>query len=65
LEKPEIGVVTSGSVSPTLGKAVALALVQADVAEPGIVLQVEIRGKQFPAIVVGLPFYKNGTARLD
>ena len=59
----EKGAVTSGSVSPSLGKAVALALVQADVAAPGTVLQVEIRGKQFPATVVDLPFYKEGTAR--
>lgn len=60
----EKGEVTSGSVSPSLGKAVALALVQTDCAEPGTVLDVEIRGKQFPATVVDLPFYKDGTARL-
>jgi len=63
LETPAIGEVTSGSVSPSLGKAVALALVKADCAGLGTVLQVEIRGKQFPATVVNLPFYKNGTAR--
>lgn len=63
LEKPEIGVVTSGSVSPSLGKAVALALVQPDAAVLGTVLDVEIRGKRFPATVVTLPFYKEGTAR--
>ena len=59
----EIGVVTSGSVSPSLGKAVALAFVQSGHAETGRVLDVEIRGKHFPATVVDLPFYKNGTAR--
>ena len=59
----EIGVITSGSLSPSLGKAVALALVQADAAVPGTVLDVEIRGKLFPATVVYLPFYKEGTAR--
>ncbi len=63
LEKSEIGEVTSGSLSPSLGKAVALAMVQADVAVPGTVLEVEIRGKRFPATVVDLPFYKKGTAR--
>jgi len=63
LEKSEIGEVTSGSLSPSLGKAVALALVQADAAESGTVLEVEIRGKRFPATVVDLPFYKSGTAR--
>jgi aminomethyltransferase len=59
----EKGMVTSGSVSPSLGKAVALALVAPDCAEIGTVLDVEIRGKRFPATVVNLPFYKEGTAR--
>lgn len=59
----EAGEITSGSLSPSLGKAVALALVNADAAVPGTVLDVGIRGKRFPATVVGLPFYKNGTAR--
>ena len=59
----QTGMVTSGSVSPSLGKAVALAFVKAAHAAIGTVLDVEIRGKLFPAKVVELPFYKNGTAR--
>lgn len=59
----DAGEVTSGSLSPSLGKAVALALVNAEAAELGTVLDVDIRGKQFPATVTELPFYKNGTAR--
>ncbi|MEI7850835.1 MAG: glycine cleavage T C-terminal barrel domain-containing protein, partial [Kiritimatiellales bacterium] len=59
----ETGMVTSGSVSPSLGKAVALAFVKAGHAAIGTILDVEIRGKLFPAKVVELPFYKNGTAR--
>ena len=59
----EKGEVTSGSVSPSLGKAVALALVSADVADVGTVLDVEIRNKKFPATVTTLPFYKAGSAR--
>jgi len=59
----EAGAVTSGSVSPSLGKAVALAMVKTDVSEVGTILDVEIRGKRFPSKVVELPFYKNGTAR--
>jgi aminomethyltransferase len=62
-EGVETGMVTSGSVSPSLGKAVALAFVKAAHAAIGTVLDVEIRGKLFPAKVVELPFYKNGTAR--
>ncbi len=63
LEKTEIGEVTSGSVSPSLGKAVALAFVNAEHVALGTVLDVEIRGKRFPSKIVELPFYKNGTAR--
>ncbi len=59
----EAGEITSGSLSPSLGKAVALAFVKLDAAEPGTVLEVEIRGKRFPATVVALPFYKEGSAR--
>jgi aminomethyltransferase len=59
----ETGVVTSGSVSPSLGKAVALAFVKAEHAAVGTVFDVEIRGKRFPAKIVELPFYKSGTAR--
>jgi aminomethyltransferase len=62
-QSSECGAVTSGSFSPSLGKAVALALVQPDAASPGTVLDVDIRGRRFPATVVELPFYKNGTAR--
>jgi aminomethyltransferase len=59
----ETGMVTSGSVSPSLGKAVALAFVKANAAAVGNILEVEIRGKMFPAKTVELPFYKKGTAR--
>lgn len=59
----EVGEITSGSVAPSLGVAVAMAFVVPECAEEGQTLQVDIRGKQFPATVVQLPFYKEGTAR--
>ncbi len=59
----EVGEVTSGSVAPSLGHAVAMAFVKPELAELGTELEVQIRNKQFPATVVQLPFYKNGTAR--
>jgi len=59
----EVGEVTSGSVAPSLGIAVAMAFAEPEFAEVGRELQVEIRGRQFPATVVELPFYKQGTAR--
>lgn len=59
----EIGEVTSGSVAPSLGVAVAMAFVKPEFANPGRVLHVDIRGRQHPAGIVDLPFYSYGTAR--
>ncbi len=58
-----IGEVTSGSVAPSLDVAVSMAFVSCGIAEIGQMVEIDIRGKKFPAEVVGLPFYKNGTAR--
>lgn len=53
----KIGHVTSGTVSPTLGKPIAMGYVPAGDAEEGMRLQVDIRGKRTGARVVGVPFY--------
>jgi aminomethyltransferase len=53
-----IGVVTSGSPSPTLGKNIALAYVPPSYAAVGTALYVEIRGQKCKAQVVATPFYK-------
>jgi aminomethyltransferase len=53
-----VGKVTSGTLSPTLGKAIALAYVPSDLSKVGEILEVEIRGKTYPATVVKKPFYK-------
>ncbi len=53
-----VGEVTSGTWSPTLGEAVALAYVPAAAAKPGTELAVEIRGRAEPAVVVKRPFYR-------
>jgi aminomethyltransferase len=53
-----VGVVTSGTKSPTLGQAIALALVDASSAKIGTRLYVQIRGKDIPCVVVKTPFYK-------
>lgn len=52
------GVVTSGTHSPSLGEAVAMAYVATADAEPGTMVDVEIRGQRVPAEVVALPFYR-------
>ncbi|WP_208321899.1 glycine cleavage system aminomethyltransferase GcvT [Paramicrobacterium chengjingii] len=53
----EVGAVTSGILSPTLGHPIALALVAPDVAETGTELDIEVRGKRIAATVTTLPFY--------
>jgi aminomethyltransferase len=54
----EIGVVTSGSPSPTLGKNIALAYVPPSMTALGTAVFVEIRGQRCKAVVVATPFYK-------
>lgn len=54
-----IGVVTSGTQSPSLGKAIGMGYVPTAMAQLGSEIFVVIRGKQIKASVVGLPFYKN------
>jgi aminomethyltransferase len=53
-----IGVVTSGTHAPTLGRAIALAYVDAAHAANDTAVEVEIRGRVVPAVVVPTPFYR-------
>jgi aminomethyltransferase len=53
-----IGVVTSGSPSPTLGKNIALAYVPPAFSSLGTAVYVEIRHQKCKAQVVATPFYK-------
>ncbi|MBS1842718.1 MAG: glycine cleavage system aminomethyltransferase GcvT [Acidobacteria bacterium] len=54
----EIGVVTSGSPSPTLRKNIALAYVPPGFAAIGTIVSVEVRSQRIKAQVVPTPFYK-------
>jgi aminomethyltransferase len=54
----EIGVVTSGTHSPTLKKAIGLAYLPLDKSAPGSEFMILIRGKETRARVVPTPFYK-------
>ncbi|MDY6786064.1 MAG: glycine cleavage system aminomethyltransferase GcvT [Cyanobacteriota bacterium] len=53
------GEVTSGTLSPTLGVAIALAYVPTSLSKRGQSLEVEIRGKTHRATVVKKPFYRS------
>jgi len=52
------GKVTSGTMSPTLGKALGLGYVPVEHAQVGTAIEVEIRGQRVPARVVEKPFYR-------
>ena len=54
----DVGFVTSGTSSPTLGENIGLAVVEKDVAGTGKPLDIMIRGKAVRAEQVKLPFYK-------
>jgi aminomethyltransferase len=54
-----IGVVTSGSFSPTLGGPIAMGYVESASAGLGTTLNIVIRGTPHPATVVSLPFVPN------
>ena len=56
-----VGEVTSGTLSPTLGKSIALAYVAADRAGEGTALAVDLKGTTVAAKVVKVPFYKRPT----
>ena len=54
----EVGIITSGALSPTLGHPIAMAYVDPRFAEVGTALFLDVRGTRVPASVVPLPFYK-------
>jgi aminomethyltransferase len=57
-----VGEVTSGAPSPTLGGGIGLAYVRSDLAAPGTVLQLEVRGARVPVEVIKKPFYKRAAS---
>ena len=54
----KIGIVTSGTMSPSLGKGIGLGYVPIVFSEVGSKIQIQIRKNAVPATVVKLPFYK-------
>lgn len=49
---------SSGVLSPTLSTGIGMAYLPSALAKPGTPLQIDVRGRQFPAVVVKKPFYK-------
>lgn len=54
----QVGVVTSGTQTPFLRKAIGMAYVPPALKAPGTELEIDIRGRRAKAVVVPMPFYK-------
>ena len=54
---------TSGGLSPTLGKGIALAYLPSELTGPGTALTLETHGREAPGRVVPLPFLKSARPR--
>lgn len=59
----EIGIVTSGQPSPTLGVPIALAYIDRDYASTGTSCDIDVRGTPQPFTVVKRPFYTRETPK--
>ena len=59
----KVGIVTSGTFSPSLDKPIALGYLPRKLAKSGTEVEVAVRNRRFKAQVVKPPFYKNGTHR--
>ena len=56
-----VGVVTSGTFSPSLEVGAGMAYVRADLAEPGTELEIDVRGKRRAARVASKPLYRKAS----
>jgi len=54
----KIGIVTSGTMSPSLNKSIAMAYVTKELSKIGSEVYIQVRKKQIKAVVVALPFLK-------
>ena len=54
----EVGEVTTGTQSPTLQKNIGFALIEAEHAEKGTEVIVQVRKRQLKAVIIATPFYK-------
>ena len=53
-----IGETCSGALSPSLGEGIAMAYLPTSHALPGATVEIEVRGRRYPATITSLPFYK-------
>jgi aminomethyltransferase len=58
LEDREVGVVTSGTLSPCLEVGIGMGYVSAELVEPGTELEIDVRGKRREARIQSKPLYR-------
>lgn len=54
----QIGETCSGALSPSMGEGIAMAYLPSSHALPGTIVEIEVRGRRYPATITTLPFYK-------
>jgi aminomethyltransferase len=54
----QVGVVTSGTQTPFLKKAIGMAYMPPALSAPGTEIEIDVRGRRAKAVIVPLPFYK-------
>ena len=53
-----VGQVVSGTQSPSLGIGIGMGYVPPEFTKPGTTIEIEIRGKRSPGVVVAKPIYR-------
>jgi aminomethyltransferase len=56
-----VGVVTSGTMSPSLGVGIAMGFVPSELSTKGTALEIDARGRPIAAVVSSTPFYTKGS----
>jgi aminomethyltransferase len=57
----EVGVVTSGTLSPCIDAGIGMGYVTAELAEPGTEIEIDVRGKRREARIESKPLYRKET----
>ncbi len=61
----QIGEIASGSQSPSMDCGIGLAYLPAEIAKPGETIEIDIRGRRFPAVIEKKPLYRRTAAATD
>jgi aminomethyltransferase len=64
-DEKKIGMVTSGTMSPTLRKGIGLGYVEIEEAREGNEISIMIRNKKFHAKIAGIPFYNRSLTNIS